>query len=152
MKQCRSDLDRYIDIPNDANISGSLEWWKENKVVYPQLAKMSRDVLAVPASSSSIERIFSISGRIATWQRNRLHPKTISNIMLYKGGMLWQKRHTNVASVEYVNNFDEDLPVPESVEGIPLEWANQWWLENVKGSKVTIISEKVRSLFETRGD
>jgi len=151
VKRRRSDFDRYIDIPNDVNIRGSLEWWKEHRSIYPHLAKMARDVLAVPASSSSVERIFSLSGRIATWQRNRLNPKTISNIMIYKGGLLLQKRAKNVGSMECVNN-DEDLPIPESAEGIPPEWANQWWMENVKGNKVVMISEKVSSLFGAKDD
>ena len=45
---------------------------------------MARDVLAVPPSGSGVEREFSIAGRVATWQRSRLHAETITAIMIYK--------------------------------------------------------------------
>src|SRR5271170_1120246 len=42
--------------------------------------------LVTPASGSPVERLFSVSGRIATWQRlNRLCDSTIS--MMYKAAM-----------------------------------------------------------------
>ena len=149
MKRRINNLDRYMEIPNDINISGSLDWWRENNRTYQDVGAMARDALAVPASSSSVERIFSISGRIATWERNRLSPHTISNIMMYKGRMLLQKRAKSFEPTKSVT-CDDDLPVPVSVEGIPSEWVNQWWLENVKGNKLGIVSEKVRTLFASR--
>ena len=103
----RSDFDRYIDIPNDANIASSLVWWKNNKDLYPQLANMARDVLAVPASGCTVEREFSISGRIAIWQRNRLSPSTISDSMIYKSGL---KRKRLALQM---NGDEDDLVVPE---------------------------------------
>ena len=66
-KKQRSDFDRYIEIPNDSGIQSSLGWWKQNQSASPDLAKMARDVLAVPASGCAVEREFSISGRIATF-------------------------------------------------------------------------------------
>ena len=67
VKRRRNDYDRYIEIPSDANIPSSLRWWRDNHKSFPELAKMARDVLAVPASGCAVEREFSISGRIATW-------------------------------------------------------------------------------------
>jgi hypothetical protein len=74
-KHHKNDYDRYIEVPNDPSIKSSLGWWKENQKLYPDLAYMARDVLAVPASGCAVERQFSISGRMAIWQRNRLSPK-----------------------------------------------------------------------------
>jgi hypothetical protein len=45
---------------------------------------MARAELVVPASDCTIEQMFSISGRIVTWQRNRLNVKTISDTMIYR--------------------------------------------------------------------
>jgi len=55
--------------------------------MFPDLALMMRDVLAVLASSCAVECQFSISGRIAIWQRNRLSPKVISDSIIYKGAL-----------------------------------------------------------------
>ena len=86
-KRLKNDFDRYISVPNEINIKSSLGWYKSNQTTIPDLAKMARDVLAVPASGSAVERVFSVSGRIATWQRNRLSPEAISNMMMFKCGM-----------------------------------------------------------------
>ena len=45
---------------------------------------MARRYLAIPATSASIERIFSISSNIITKSRNRLEPDTVRQIVLLK--------------------------------------------------------------------
>ena len=127
-KKQRSDFDRYIEIPNDSGIQSSLGWWKQNQSAYPDLAKMARDVLAVPASGCAVEREFSISGRIATWQRSRLSPKTISDSMIYKNYLV---RKRDGLHCEVVDD-DDHLPIPEQVGKIPKEWADKWWLEKLQ--------------------
>ena len=67
VKRRRNDHDRYIEISSNTNIPSSLKWWRNNHKSFPELAKMARDVLAVPASGCAVEREFSVSGRIATW-------------------------------------------------------------------------------------
>ena len=81
---------------------------------------MARDVLAVPASGCTVEREFSISGRIATWQRNRLSPSTISDSMIYKSGL---KRKRLALQM---NGDEDDLVVPEMCGSIPKEWQDKW--------------------------
>ena len=56
-----------------------LAWITRPCAAFPELAKMARDTLAIPASGCSVERLFSVSERIATWQRNRLRDRTISD-------------------------------------------------------------------------
>jgi hypothetical protein len=128
-KRRRNDWDRYIEVPNDPNISSVLEWWKINKALYPALAKMARDVLAVPASGCAVEREFSVSGRIATWQRNRLNATTIRDSMIYKNAL--KRNRIPLRSVDGVV-VDEDFPVPEEQGIVPAEWSEQWWLETLK--------------------
>jgi hypothetical protein len=36
-----------------------LHWWKIHESTFPGLAKMSQDMLAVPATKASAERVFS---------------------------------------------------------------------------------------------
>ena len=86
-KRRRNDYDRYIKLPNNTAITSSLKWWYSNQECYPDLARMARDVLAVPASGCAVEREFSISGRIASWQRCRLSAATIYNSMMYKASL-----------------------------------------------------------------
>src|SRR5579859_7769872 len=62
-KCCKNDYDRYIEVPNDPDIPSGLGWWGENHRLYPELALMVRDVLAIPASGCAVECQFSISGR-----------------------------------------------------------------------------------------
>jgi hypothetical protein len=79
-----------IGTPNFRIISLSnhcLNGGGEIKVSFPDLVKMARNTLAVPASGCSVERLFSVSGRIATWQRSRLRDATISDLMMYKAAM-----------------------------------------------------------------
>jgi hAT family dimerisation domain. len=89
---------------------------------------MARDVLAVPASGCAVEREFSISGRIATWQRNRLNSSTIADAMFYKSAL----KRQGVALGNSKVDDDHDLPVPERIGVVPQEWQDKWWMEKTK--------------------
>ena len=94
---------------------------------------MARDVLAVPATGCSIERQFSISGRIATWTRIRLATQTISNSMIYKSYLKWRTENTGDRKYVVKEILDDGLVVPDNVEsGVPKEWRDGWWKEHVK--------------------
>ena len=88
---------------------------------------MARDVLVTPASGCAVERVFSVSGRIATWQRNRLSAETISNLMTFKYGLkrTWAKPDSMAGEAE-------EFPVPEQLGMILPEWEDKWWVEKVK--------------------
>ena len=45
---------------------------------------MARRYLAIPATSASIERTFSIGSNVITKSRNRLEPDTVKRIVLLK--------------------------------------------------------------------
>ena len=125
-KRRRNDFDRYIAVPNDPGIVDSLSWWRENRVNYPNLALMARDALSVPVSGCTIERVFSISGRIAIWQRNRLSADTISRIMMYKYAMT--KSSNPLCVDEPLRDEDaESYPVSEKEGHVPEEWIESWW-------------------------
>jgi len=55
-----------------------LLWWKERTNSMPLLAELARGYLAIPASSSSSERMFSASGAIVSSSRQNLNPETAS--------------------------------------------------------------------------
>jgi hAT family C-terminal dimerisation region len=127
-KRRRNDFDRYIEIPSDTNIPSSLKWWRGNHKLFPDLAKMARDVLAVPASGCAVVREFSISRRIATWQSNCLNGNTIADAMFYKSAL---KRRGAALRNSKVDD-DHDLPIPERIGVIPQEWRDKWWMEKTK--------------------
>ena len=69
--------------------------------------------------------MFSVSGRVANWERSRLHDKTIGDIMMYKSAL------TLKDAVGELEECDE-LSVPEMVGKIPREWENDWWKKKLR--------------------
>ena len=55
------------------NTEDVLSWWKSN----PNLCKMARDYLAIPATSTASERLFSSGKHLITDYRNSISPETI---------------------------------------------------------------------------
>ena len=53
------------------------QWWIDPQKDYPQLAIMALEILAIPAMSSEIERVFSRSALLLTDRRNRLKEDVI---------------------------------------------------------------------------
>lgn len=51
-----------------------LQYWKRNSRRFPILAKIAKDLFGVPASSGSIERVFSTATDIMCAKRNRIKP------------------------------------------------------------------------------
>ena len=49
-----------------------LTFWKENERKFPVLAKLAREFFGVPSSSSPVEQLFSIAGKVFTPDRCRL--------------------------------------------------------------------------------
>lgn len=49
-----------------------LSWWRANAARYPNLAKLAKSFLSIPATSTPSERLFSAAGNIATKRRASL--------------------------------------------------------------------------------
>lgn len=45
---------------------------------------MAKDYLAIPASSTDSERVFSVAGLIGTDRRNRLHPENFEALQVLR--------------------------------------------------------------------
>jgi hypothetical protein len=61
-----------------------LQWWSTNQAIFPNLSLMARDILAIPATSTTSERAFSSAGAIQTKIRNRMSPKTLEACCIHK--------------------------------------------------------------------
>jgi hypothetical protein len=54
-----SEVAEYMAGNSCAMELNALEWWKLNEKSYPFLAQLAMDYLALPASSATVERLFS---------------------------------------------------------------------------------------------
>ena len=63
------EMKKYEACPNPGRNADVLAFWKLNEEAFPQLAKMARIVLAIPASSAKSERVFSTGGLVVTSKR-----------------------------------------------------------------------------------
>ena len=59
-------------------------WWIQHQKDYPQLSRMALDLLAIPAMSSEVERVFSSTGMMVTDRRNRLKEDVIEAVECMK--------------------------------------------------------------------
>ncbi|KAJ8364707.1 hypothetical protein SKAU_G00135380 [Synaphobranchus kaupii] len=81
-KRKRSDngadeLRDYSLTPHIPTMENPLKWWAHNEHCFPRLAKLSKSYLAIPATSTPSERIFSLAGNTVTRQRSSLHPSHV---------------------------------------------------------------------------
>jgi hypothetical protein len=88
----KKQVKRYkAELPIDWD-SSPLEWWKRKQSLYPLLAPLARDLLAMPGSTCALERAFSKAGLIYSDRRRRLDPKVGSAILfcheLIRAGLL----------------------------------------------------------------
>lgn len=66
----KKELDRYEAQQHHISIDDDvLVWWKDHEISFPFLSKMARKYLAVLATSTPSERVFSTGGRVISDQR-----------------------------------------------------------------------------------
>jgi hypothetical protein len=80
-----SELDRYLKdktkISKNMNV---LTYWKDNKTLYPTLARIAKRVLSIPATNTSVERLFSDSGNTITNRRTRLQTSKVNQLLFIR--------------------------------------------------------------------
>lgn len=59
-------------------------WWLSKKDKYPILAKIARIYLAIPAASTSSERLFSDAGNLLSAKRSKMNSELFQRIMFLK--------------------------------------------------------------------
>ena len=65
-----------------------LAWWSEKEATIPLLAQLARRVLAVPATQTHSERLFSCAGNVVTKTRNSLSPEHVELLVFLRS--TWQ--------------------------------------------------------------
>lgn len=95
-----NELDKYLEeetlsVGVDLDI---LQFWKMHSGTYPTLARMARDILAVPASTVASESAFSCAGRIVSDYRSRLKSETIEALICFQDWLRSEdSSHDNIA-------------------------------------------------------
>ena len=82
----RNELEAYMLEPIEhADVENAnfdiLAWWKMKSGKYPILARMSRDILAVPISTVASEAAFSVGGRTLSAVRNSLNDESLEALI-----------------------------------------------------------------------
>ncbi|KAH7834817.1 hypothetical protein Vadar_019998 [Vaccinium darrowii] len=96
----KSQLDLYLEEPcfplkHEMDI---LEYWNETSKRYPDLAKMARDLLAIPVSTVASESTFSIGRRVISPFRSSLKPNTVQALICLQDWMRAQNREEKLQS------------------------------------------------------
>ena len=112
----QNEFDLYLAAPNTLT-KDPLRWWRTNSPSFPRMGRMFRDTFAVPATGAGVEREFSMSGRVTSWTRARLHHCTISETMMVKNMLA---RHGNKLLDIVGESDDSEVETYEEI-GDPLE-------------------------------
>ncbi|KAK0151144.1 putative AC transposase [Merluccius polli] len=80
----QAQIIRYIQVASDEDEVDCLEFWKRQSKAFPRLYFVAMRVLAVPATSAPVERVFSHGGLIMRPHRARLSAKTLSYLVFLK--------------------------------------------------------------------
>ncbi len=78
------EVTNYLTMPKIHFDDCPLLWWKTNQTRFPILSKLARMYLAIPATSTPSERLFSEAGNVMTIKRTQLAPNTLENLVFCK--------------------------------------------------------------------
>ncbi|GAV03712.1 hypothetical protein RvY_14101 [Ramazzottius varieornatus] len=76
-----NEVDQYFLDPKESARRDVLDFWSISETRYPTLHRITKDVLAVQASSVPVESAFSGSDRYITVLRNQLEPEAIQAML-----------------------------------------------------------------------
>ncbi|KAK4257425.1 hypothetical protein QN277_007016 [Acacia crassicarpa] len=101
-QQMKSELDQYLEeslLPRvpDFDVLG---WWKLNRVKYPTLSKMARDILCVPVSTVPADSVFDTKSKEMDQYRSSLRPETVEALVCAKDWMQHGSAETTNAAVK----------------------------------------------------
>ena len=77
----KDELAEYLALPQVSSKVKPVEWWQEKKDTFPNLEVMARQYLGCPASSASVERLFSAVGIAFSDKRKNASASTLESVM-----------------------------------------------------------------------
>ena len=76
-----TELKMYCESPRLHRLSNPLQWWKRQSMRLPNISKLAKQILAVPATSVPSERVFSKAGELISARRSRLGKDNVDMIL-----------------------------------------------------------------------
>lgn len=89
------EIEHYISTPAISEKENSLSFWRQNEDRYPVLSVLALKYLSMPATSASVERLFSVGGSIISSRRSSMAIETAEKLILYKDYLLQGKIELN---------------------------------------------------------
>ena len=78
-----NEVDAYLN--NTESADDILSFWKTKTDVWPKLSQCAKWILAIPATSTSSERSFSVAGRTLDDRRSQLNPDNVDGLLYLHG-------------------------------------------------------------------
>lgn len=69
------------------DIADPIDFWITSEATYPMLSQLAFDILTIPTSSTSVERVFSTAGASCIGKRNRLTDSNLERKVFVKKNM-----------------------------------------------------------------
>ena len=102
------EMAEYLELPQIENTSEwcGLEWWAENRKLFPNLARMARQYLGCPATSATVERLFSAVGHAFSKKRRSADADTLADIIFTKMN-IGDPKHSADAASAWMDGVDD---------------------------------------------
>ncbi len=84
-----------------------LRYWKKHQNRFPNIHAVARKVLAIPASNTEVERLFSSSKLTMTDQRTRLDPDRLNKLIFLR---------KNLRSLKQLDEKEGNSRKPKSID------------------------------------
>ncbi|KAI6681594.1 hypothetical protein NL676_035475 [Syzygium grande] len=104
-QQMKSELDQYLDetlLPRVQEFD-VLGWWKLNKLKYPTLSKMARDILSIPVSTVLPDSVFDTAPKEMDRYRCSLRPDTVEALLCTKDWLQYGSSQISNALISAVS-------------------------------------------------
>lgn len=98
------ELEEYLSMDNNFGPDDDiLEFWMKQQHLFPTLATIVMDIYSIPASNTTVERLFSSAGDTITDRRTNLSTEKVNKLLFLKKNLLSLK--------------DDDLQPPTHLQG-----------------------------------
>jgi len=81
----RHEFEKYMTMP--LTELTALQFWKTEQKTLPRMTAIAKQLLAIPATSTASERVFSLCGNTLSERRARMQPETLEKLMFLKYNM-----------------------------------------------------------------
>ncbi|XP_065853219.1 zinc finger BED domain-containing protein DAYSLEEPER-like isoform X2 [Euphorbia lathyris] len=121
----KSELELYLDEPtqDDTDDFDILEWWKCNSGKFPVLARMARDILAIPKSTARPDIAFNTGGGVLDEYRGDMNFEILQALVCAQD---WLRVGLPKSQMDIVKEHDEDEMYDEGLISEFGELGSSW--------------------------